>query len=540
MARQSDPQSNQPSKQLSNPSSGQFGPDDRIELAVFESRLAALCETMGAVLRRAAFSPNIRDRLDFSCALFDAGGELLAQATHIPVHLGSMAWAMRDLVDRFDWAPGHRLLLNDPYAGGTHLPDVTLIAPVFADDDLVGFVANRAHHADIGSETPGSMPLSRTLDDEGVLISPTWLYRDGRRDDAVFESICRPMRDPALAAADFQAQVAASADGERALGRLVGDYGVDRFGALCDGLNAYAERLARASLDALPVGSYRAEDAMDDDGAGGPGPVIRVRVDVVDGAEGQRGLRVDFDGTDGAVAGNLNCPMSVTAAAAFYVVRCLLPDETPACAGALAPLELAAPAGCLVHAQAPSATAAGNVETSQRIVDVLLRALADALPDRIPAASQGTMNNVGLGAANWSYYETLAGGCGASPGRAGRSAAHSHMTNTLNTPAEVLESHFPLRLVEYRVRRGSGGNGRCPGGDGLVRTFEFLDATDVTLITERRGQGPWGLGGGEDGAPGENRLDDERLPAKVGLRAEVGQRLSILTPGGGGFGGADD
>lgn len=514
----------------------QFDPDDRIELAVFESRLSALCETMGAVLRRAAFSPNIRDRLDFSCALFDARGELLAQATHIPVHLGSMAWAMRDLVDRFDWAPGHRLLLNDPYAGGTHLPDVTLIAPVFVDEDLVGFVANRAHHADIGSETPGSMPLSRTLDDEGVLISPTWLYRDGRRDDDAFDAICSPMRDPALAAADFQAQIAASADGERALARLVGDNGNERFRALCDALNDYAERLARVSLSDLPTGCYRAEDDMDDDGANGPGPTIRVRVDVVDDGDGRRGLRVDFDGTDSAVAGNLNCPMSVTAAAVFYVVRCLLPDETPACAGALAPLELVAPAGCLVHAQSPSATAAGNVETSQRIVDVLLRALAEALPERIPAASQGTMNNVGLGAADWSYYETLAGGCGASPACAGRAAVHSHMTNTLNTPAEVLESHFPLRLVEYRVRRGSGGNGGRPGGDGLVRAFEFLAATDVTLITERRGRGPWGLGGGENGAPGENRLDGEPLPAKVGLRAEAGQRLTILTPGGGGFG----
>ncbi|NKI35406.1 hydantoinase B/oxoprolinase family protein [Wenzhouxiangella sp. XN79A] len=504
---------------------------ERIELAVFESRLAALCETMGAVLRRSAFSPNIRDRLDFSCALFDAGGALLNQATHIPVHLGSMAWAMRDLVDRFDWRPGHRLILNDPFAGGTHLPDVTLIAPVFHGEELVGFVANRAHHADIGSETPGSMPLSGTLADEGVLIEPTWLYRDGVRVDAAFEAICAPMRDPALAGADFQAQVAASASGERALTALLDEYGPDRFRALCDGLNAYAERLAAAALAALPGGVYRAEDAMDDDGAGGPGPVLRVAVEV-----GDDGLRVDFAGTDPAVPGNLNCPMSVTAAAVFYVVRCLLPAATPACAGAMARLALDAPVGCLVNAQRPSATAAGNVETSQRIVDVLLRALALAVPGRIPAASQGTMNNLGLGSARWSYYETQAGGCGASAGHPGRSAVHSHMTNTLNTPAEVLERRFPLRLVEYRIRRGSGGEGRRRGGDGLIRTFEFLEPAEVTLITERRRLAPWGLEGGGDGLPGENRLDDRVLPAKVGLRVEAGQRLRIETPGGGGYG----
>lgn len=512
---------------------------ERIELAVFESRLAALCETMGAVLRRAAFSPNIRDRLDYSCALFDARGALLNQATHIPVHLGSMAWAMRDLVDRFDWRPGDRLILNDPYAGGTHLPDVTLIAPIFHDDKLAAFVANRAHHADIGTETPGSMPLSQTLDEEGVLIEPTWLYRDGKRDEEAFEAICAPMRDPALAAADFQAQVAASASGERALEALVEEYGQEsspenglaRFRSLCDSLNAYAERLAAAALQALPRGRYRAEDAMDDDGAGGPGPVLRVSVEV-----GDEGLRVDFAGTDPAVPGNLNCPMSVTAAGVFYVVRCLLPDATPACAGAMARLRLEAPPGCLVHAQRPSATAAGNVETSQRIVDVLLRALASALPDRIPAASQGTMNNLGLGSDRWSYYETQAGGCGASPGHAGRSAVHSHMTNTLNTPAEVLERHFPLRLIEYRVRRGSGGNGRQRGGDGLVRAFEFLEPAEVTLITERRRLAPWGLQGGEDGRAGANMLDDTPLPAKAGLRVEAGQTLRIETPGGGGHG----
>jgi N-methylhydantoinase B len=338
------------------------------------------------------------------------------------------------------------------------------------------------------------------------------------------------MRDPALAAADFQAQVAASASGERALLTLLDEYGPERFQRLCRLLNAYAEQLASAALAELPRGRYCAEDAMDDDGAGGEGPVLRVAVEI-----DEHGLHVDFAGTDAAVPGNLNCPLSVTAAAAFYVLRCLLPDRTPACAGAMAPLRLEAAPGSLVHAQRPSATAAGNVETSQRIVDVLLRALSAALPERIPAASQGTMNNVGLGSSDWSYYETQAGGCGATAARPGRSAVHSHMTNTLNTPAEVLERHFPLRLVEYRIRRGSGGDGRCRGGDGLIRTFEFLAPAEVTLITERRRLAPWGLQGGRDGQPGVNLLDGEPLPAKVGLRVRAGQRLRVETPGGGGF-----
>lgn len=506
------------------------GPD-LIELRVFESRVAAICETMGAVLRRSAFSPNIRDRLDFSCALFGADGRLLSQATHIPVHLGSMAWAMRDLVERFDWQPGSRLILNDPYAGGTHLPDVTVIAPVFESGECIGFVANRAHHADIGSATPGSMPLSRSLEDEGVLIRPQWLYRDGELDRAALDRICREMRNPELAAADFQAQVAASAFGERAFGALVEELGRDRLQGLAGALNDYAARLAAASIGELPDGCWRAEDRMDCDGAGGEGPVIRLELRVASGR-----IDVNFRGTDDQVPGNLNCPMSVTAAAVYYALRCLLPDETPTCAGALDCMRLEAPAGCLVNARSPAATAAGNVETSQRIVDVVFRALAEALPDRIPAASQGTMNNLGLGGARWSYYETMAGGCGATADVPGRHAVHSHMTNTLNTPAEVLEMHFPLRVRRYQLRRGSGGGGACPGGDGLVREFEFLEPAQATLITERRVHAPWGLAGGESGQRGRNLLDGEELPAKISIEVEAGQVLTIETPGGGGYG----
>ncbi|MBS3744406.1 MAG: hydantoinase B/oxoprolinase family protein [Wenzhouxiangellaceae bacterium] len=502
-----------------------------IELRVFESRVAAICETMGAVLKRSAFSPNIRDRLDFSCALFSADGRLLSQATHIPVHLGSMAWAMRDLVERFDWQPGSRLILNDPYAGGTHLPDVTVIAPVFESGECVGFVANRAHHADIGSATPGSMPLSRSLEDEGVLISPQWLYRDGELERDVLDGICAKMRSPELAAGDFQAQVAASAFGERAFGALVGELGRDRLQSLAAALNDYAARLAAASIAELPDGRWQAEDRMDCDGAGGDGPVIRLALRVDAGR-----IEVDFAGTDAQVPGNLNCPMSVTAAAVYYALRCLLPDETPTCAGALDRMHLQAPEGCLVNARSPAATAAGNVETSQRIVDVVFRALSEALPDRIPAASQGTMNNLGLGATRWSYYETMAGGCGATADVPGRHAVHSHMTNTLNTPAEVLEMHFPLRVLRYQVRRGSGGRGACSGGDGLVREFEFLEPAQATLITERRVHAPWGLAGGENGQPGRNLLDGTELPAKISVEVEAGQVLTIETPGGGGYG----
>ncbi|MEX2498150.1 MAG: hydantoinase B/oxoprolinase family protein [Wenzhouxiangellaceae bacterium] len=506
-----------------------------IELRVFESRVAAICETMGAVLRRSAFSPNIRDRLDFSCALFSADGHLLSQATHIPVHLGSMAWAMGDLVERFDWQPGSRLILNDPYAGGTHLPDVTVIAPVFESGECVGFVANRAHHADIGSATPGSMPLSRSLEDEGVLISPQWLYRDGELVRDVLDGICRRMRNPELSEGDFRAQVAASALGERAFGALTDELGRDRLQGLTRALNGYAGRLASASISDLPEGCWQAEDRMDCDGADGPGPTIRVSLTVESGR-----IEVDFDGTDGQVDGNLNCPMSVTAAGVYYALRCLLPEETPTCAGALDCMRLHAPAGCLVNARSPAATAAGNVETSQRIVDVVFRALAEALPDRIPAASQGTMNNLGLGGKRWSYYETMAGGCGATADVAGRHAVHSHMTNTLNTPAEVLEAHFPLRILRYQRRRDSGGQGASPGGDGLVREIEFLESAQATLITERRVHAPWGLAGGKPGARGRNLLDGEELPAKISIAVEAGQVLTIETPGGGGYGKPDD
>ena len=505
-----------------------------IELSLFASRVDALCEDMGALLGRTAFSPNIRDRLDYSCAAFDASGQLLGQATHIPVHLGSMAYAMGDLAASRRWSPGEQVLLNDPYAGGTHLPDITFIAPVFVAGRLMGFVANRAHHADIGADAPGSMPISTRLDQEGLLIPPTRIMEQGTWCEPVLQGLLNQLRDGTAARGDFTAQAAANRRGAQRLEALAALHGAAGFQRACAALQDYGERLAQALLDELPAGEFFFRDWLDDDGAGTRDIPISVRIDTR-----SRPVQVDFTGTGGQLAGNLNCPMPVTAAAVFYVFRCLMPAQTPACAGAMRGIELLAPAGCLLNAQAPAAVAAGNVETSMRIVDVVCGALVQALPGRIAAASQGTMNNLAMGRAGadgWDYYETLAGGMGAGPQAPGASARHSHMTNTLNTPVEVLERHYPLRVQRYALRRGSGGRGRLAGGDGIVREYEFLAPATLSLITERRQRGPWGLAGGEAGQAGENWLDQERLPAKVERQVAAGQCLRVATPGGGAFG----
>jgi len=504
---------------------------DPVRLTVFDSRLSAICETMGASLRRAAFSPNIRDRLDYSCALFDAAGGLLAQATHIPVHLGSMAWAMKGLARGRDWSPGDGLILNDPYQGGTHLPDVTLIQPVFVDEQLLGFAASRAHHADIGVDVPGSMPLSTHLEQEGVLIPPQLLYRGGDLDRQVLDGITHRLRNPRLSDGDLRAQAAACRYGARALSEWAAWESVESFGKQVDALNDYGRQMAASLLKRLPSGEVEARDWMDDDGQGNEDICIQAQISLSD-----QGVEVDFQGTDEQVGGNVNCPLSVTAAAVYYVFRCLLPTETPNCAGSLESVSIRAPEGCLVNARYPGAVAAGNVETSQRIVDVLLKALAGLVPDRIPAASQGTMNNIAMGGDDWSYYETLAGGCGASRNNPGRSATHSHMTNTLNTPVEVLEKTYPLRVLRYEIRAGSGGQGVSGGGNGVIREYEFLDDTDLCLLTERRRRGPWSLAGGQPGQPGMQVLDGEELPPKVRLKVHPGQRLVVETPGGGGYG----
>ena len=513
---------------------GQSQRTDGIELSLFASRVAAICDEMGAMLGRTAFSPNIRDRLDYSCALFDPAGRLLGQATHIPVHLGSMAYAMRGVVASQDWQPGDILVLNDPFQGGTHLPDVTLVSPVFYDGDVTGFSANRAHHADIGAESPGSMPLSRTLAEEGRLIPPSWLVRAGVTNHRLLEDILADLSKPAVSRGDFSAQMAAARLGVSRLAGLVSETGTAVFSRKCEDLQTYAKRLSASALKALPRVRFEFSDVLDDDGQGsGPVP-IRVEIEL-----SANGVLVDFSGTADQVPGNLNCPLPVTAAAVFYVFRCLMPAQTPACDGAMSGIRMVVPEGCILNAQAPAAVAAGNVETSMRIVDVICGALARAMPERIPAASQGTMNNLAMGARGadgWDYYETLAGGCGAAPDCDGRSARHSHMTNTLNTPVEVLEQHYPLRVERYRVRRGSGGAGRWHGGNGIERRYRFLEDAQVSLLTERRRLPPWALAGGDSGKAGVNLLDGESVPGKCQLSVRRGQVLEIRTPGGGGFG----
>lgn len=512
-----------------------------VQLSIFANRLSGICDEMGAVLRLSALSPNIKDRLDFSCAIFDARGQLCAQAAHIPVHLGSMAYAMADLVTGRDWQPGDLLVVNDPYLGGTHLPDVTVVAPVFHGASLIGFSVTRAHHANIGAHSPGSMPVSTSLEEEGIVIAPAWLKRAG-----VWQiPLCRHLAgldaggdDRALPEenrrfADFAAQASACEAGARRLAELAGQQ-ADLVAAF-DALNNYGEKRARARIGSLPDGCYRFHDYMDDDGQGQQDIRIAVTLTIA----GER-ASLDFTGTADQVTGNINCPLSVAAAAVYYCFRCLMDDDVPACAGLFRPISLSAPAGSLLNARRPAAVAAGNVETSSRVVDVVLGALAQAAPQAIPAASQGTMNNVAMGAAGedgWDYYETMAGGTGAHAGGPGLSAVHSHMTNTLNTPIESLETHYPLRVLRYQLRHGSGGEGRYRGGDGLIRELAFLGPASFTLLTERRRYRPWGLAGGGDGRAGENRLNNTLLPPKYTGEARAGDRLWIASPGGGGYGG---
>lgn len=504
-----------------------------IELAILISRVEAICAEMGAVLQHAAFSPNIKDRLDFSCALFDADGDLFAQAAHIPVHLGSMAYAMRDIIGGIEWQEGDVLIVNDPYLGGTHLPDVTVVSPFFVEGSLVGFVANRAHHANIGADSPGSMPISRSLEEEGLVIPPTLLYQAGNRVEDTFRLIGQLEGTDTMG--DFSAQVSANRIGLSRLGSLVGSLSLEHFLEGIREINDYGERLATSRLAEIPDGEYRFGDQMDDDGCDTTDIDIAVTVRVEGGT-----ISVDLSGTSAQVAGNVNCPLSVAAAAVFYCFRCLLPDHAPACAGTFRCVRIEAPQGCLVNANRPAATAAGNVETSMRLVDAVLGALARAMPDQVPAASQGTMNNVAMGNHRgnrpWDYYETIAGGTGAYSGGDGLTGVQSHMTNTLNTPIESLEMHYPIRIRSYSIRHGSGGRGKHDGGDGLVREFEFLEPAEVTLLTERRHHAPWGLSGGEDGKRGMNLLDGEVLPPKCHFEVQPGQVLRIETPGGGGWG----
>ncbi|MCK4865361.1 MAG: hydantoinase B/oxoprolinase family protein [Gammaproteobacteria bacterium] len=509
-----------------------------IELSLFNSRLDAVCDEMGAVLQRAAFSPNIRDRLDFSCAVFDADGALCAQAAHIPVHLGSMAYAMKNIVSRLDWHDGDMVIVNDPFLGGTHLPDITLIAPVYIAGKLLAFIANRAHHADIGADSPGSMPLSKSLDEEGLIIPPTHLIKQGKMNETFMAKILGSIRSGKAAQGDFSAQISANHAGVERLQSLMISLGETTFLTALLELNDYGERLAQSVISEIPDGEYTFSDVMDDDGLGNFDLKISATINVKD-----HNVHVDFTGTTDQTEGNINCPLSVAAAAVYYVFRCLMPKQTPACAGSFRPICIEAPEGCLLNAKRPAAVAAGNVETSTRIVDVVMGALAQALPDKIPAASHGSMNNLAMGSIKhgvdnpaWDYYETIGGGMGAGSNSDGLDAVQTHMTNTRNTPIEVMETSYPVRIKQYAIRKDSGGIGLHKGGDGLIREFEFLKSANVTLLTERRLHSPWGLNNGIDGGCGQNLLNGKPITPKICFDVNKGDCLTIKTPGGGGWG----
>jgi N-methylhydantoinase B len=539
--------------------SSRSGGIDAVRLEVYRHLFTALTEEMGAALRLAAHSPNIKERRDYSCALFDRQGRVVAMGDHMPVHLGALPMSVAAALEAAGpLGPGDVIALNDPFRGGTHLPDITLVSGVFAGaggvgraggrgaPDVLGYLAVRAHHADVGGMAAGSMPLAREIFQEGLRIPPIRLVSGGRREEGVWSLILANVRTPAEREGDLAAQVAALVAGERRLSLLADRRGEAEVAEAMDAVLQYAERLVAAGLALVPAGVYEAEDVMDGDGFGGERLPIRVRLTFTG-----RELDVDFAGTAPQAEGGINAVEAITVSCVRYAVRCvveaLLGQPLPAGGGAMANVRVRTPAASLVAARAPASVAAGNVETSQRIADVLFLALARALPELIPAQSQGTMNNLTVGGTDgrgdpFAYYETAAGGMGGGPAGPGLSGVHVHMTNSLNTPIEALEHAYPLRVRRYALRRGSGGGGRHPGGEGLRRDLETLVDADVSLLTERRLTRPAGLAGGGDGAPGENLLIrggvEEALPAKCTIRVRAGDVISLRTPGGGGWGNA--
>ncbi len=461
----------------------------------------------------------------------------LRETADFSLDYGSMAFAMKEVVAEIRWSAGDMVVLNDPYKGGTHLPDITLIAPLFIKNILAGFVVNRAHHADIGAKTPGSMPLSSSLSEEGLIIRPTLLVKKDQLDDDYFMTLMKPMRNKQESTGDFIAQIAANRRGLDRLAALIKKTGFKHYLDSLEQLNLYASSLAKASLAEIKDGEYQFNDVLDDDGQGNTDIVINASVKFKQGE-----VTVDFAGTAKQVPGNINCPLSVTAAAVYYVFRCLMPAQTPACAGSFKNIKIIAAENALVNAAYPAAVAAGNVETSTRIVDVILGALAQALPERVPAASHGSMNNLAMGSAGgnglpaWDYYETIGGGMGASRISHGLDAVQTHMTNTLNTPVEALEMNYPVRINRYQIRQGSSGAGQHRGGEGLLREYEFLAPAQVTVLSERRCHQPWGLFGGMPGERAANYLNGKLLPGKCSLYVQLGDVLTIVTAGGGGYG----
>ena len=512
-----------------------------IQLELYKGRFSAIAEEMGEVLRRAAYSPNIKERLDFSCAFFNTTGEIIAQAAHIPVHLGAMPISVKTVMEQLTFEIGDVVILNDPYSGGSHLPDITIISPVFDDAELFGFVATRAHHADVGGMSPGSMPNSREIFQEGIIIPPVKLIEQGEINQSIMRLILANVRTPNERTGDLHAQIAANQRGVERLIATIKRYGKTEVTYYMEGLLEYSEHTTRSLLADFPDGKYTFHDFMDNDGVD-PEP-IKIAVTIT--IEGDEAI-VDFNGSSPQVKGSVNAVYAVTLSAVYYVFRALIGLDIPSNSGCVAPITVIAPEGTIVNAQSPAAVVGGNVETSQRITDVLLGALAQACPDKIPAASQGTMNNVTIGGWNpeyqqpFTYYETIGGGMGASANQSGTSAIHSHMTNTRNTPIEALEYAYPFRMQRYAIRHGSGGKGKKRGGDGIIREMELLTESTVTLLTERRRFSPYGLNDGKVGQVGYNILirNGERieLPAKTSLIFHAGDRLLIETPGGGGYG----
>ena len=556
---------------------------DPVELEIFKSLFHSIAEEMGAALRRTAYSPNIKERRDYSCAVFSGNGEVVAMGDHMPVHLASMPMSVRAAVDQLTLGPGDVAILNDPFCGGTHLPDITLVAPVFIEEQASRgksnagkssvqnsfakessaqkasakkssakltpqfYVASRAHHADVGGMYAGSMGICREIYQEGLRIPPVKLISRGVLQDDIFRLLLTNVRTPEEREGDLNAQIASCHTGATRLKEIAERYGMARVQLVMDELQEYSEALMRAFLSKVPAGVYEAEDFLDDDGAGS-GPVrIAARLTFAAAPAGQPLVTVDFTGSAPQVAGSINAVEAITFSACFYVFRCLLQEDVPAAAGLMRPVRMIAPEGTIVNSRPPAAVAGGNVETSQRIVDVLLRALAKAMPDRVPAGSSGTMNNLTIGGIDsrsgesFAYYETIAGGMGARPDRDGVSGVHTHMTNSLNTPAEALEFAYPLRVTRYSLRKQSGGAGKFRGGDGIVREVELLSDAEVTLLADRRSRGPYGLAGGSDGAAGSTEVihadgRKESLPGKTSVRLKKGDRIRIESPGGGGWG----
>ena len=516
---------------------------DAVDIQVLNKILVSIAEEMGIVLQRSAFSSNIKERRDFSCAIFDSSGRLLAQAAHIPVHLGAMPDTVAEIRAKFTLSPGDIIITNDPFAGGTHLPDITLVSGVFNETgtDILFYLVARAHHADVGARVPGSMALAASLSDEGMLIPPSFFSVGGEIIEDYLKEIVSGMRNPGERAGDLRAQAACLLRGERRLKEVLARYGEDSFFDLVPHLISYGRRFMARTIREIPDGSYEFEDFLDDDGLGSAPVSIRVKISV----NGEQAM-VDFQGTAAQLATSLNATKSVTKSAVYYCFFCLVGEGYPVNSGSLSPVEIKIPAGCLLNPVPPAPVAAGNVETSQRVVDAVLGTLALALPGRIPAASCGSMNNLAIGGTGpdgkqFTYYETIGGGMGARPGKDGISGVQVHMTNTLNTPIEALEQTYPLMIEYYGLRRDSGGRGRFRGGDGIVRRYRFQRPCRFSILTERRKLSPWGLNGGAEAEKGTNLLmrkdgRKERLPGKCVKDAGPGDVLEIMTPGGGGWG----